>query len=163
MKTPTFLNSLLDFKRYSFKESIRRLVDTSWMTAKDKEKSMAHFPEDYNWKITLTDNLRKKDFQSYLDSDMGYLSWLFNYMYSDKGSLNGMTYCRLEHLEEDWASFLSLKEGMSLPHLNAMSGVNDIVGKVKEPKPQDCMSLYDDDLIKLIMKKDKPYFDFFGI
>jgi len=38
MKTRTFLSFILDFKRYSFKESIKRLLDTSWMTPQDKEK-----------------------------------------------------------------------------------------------------------------------------
>ena len=155
MKTPTFLNFILDFKQYSFKESIKRLIDPSWMSSKDKEKSLSYFPDSYNWNITLTDNLRKTEFQSYLNSKVGFFSWLFNYMYESKGSTNGATYCRLEHLEKDWSSFLG-KE-ISYPKLNTMSGVNSVFGNVREPKQKNYMSYYDDDLIKLIIDKDKDY------
>ena len=155
MKTPTFLNFILDFKPYGFKESIKRLIDPSWMNSKDKEKSLSYFPVSYNWDSTLTDNLRKTEFQSYLNSEIGYLSWLFNYMYEDKESIEGVTYCRLEHLEKDWSSFLGKK--ISYPKLNAMSGVNSVFGQVKEPKRKNYMSYYDDGLIKLIVDKDKDY------
>jgi|TARA_B100001964_G_scaffold1227_1_gene1455 hypothetical protein len=155
MKTSTFLNFILDFNKYSFKESIKRLLDTSWMTSQDKEKSLSHFVDSYNWNIKLTDNLRKTEFQSYLDSNIGYLSWLFNYMYEDKGSSDGVTYCRLEHLEKDWSSFLG--KDISYPKLNALSGVNSIFGQIKEPRQKNYMSYYDDDLIDLIMDKDRNY------
>ena len=153
MKTPTFLNFILGFKRYDFKESIKRLLDTSWMTSKDKEKSLSYFPDSYNWNINLTDNLRKTEFESYLDSKVGFYTWLFNYMYGDKGSTDGMTYCRLEQLENDWSLFLGKK--IFFPKLNAMSGINSIFGQVKEPRQKNYMSYYDDDLIGLIMDKDK--------
>ena len=155
MKTPTFLNFILDLKRYSFKESIKRLIDTSWMTPQDKEKSLLHFVDSYNWNITLTDNLRKTEFQSYLNSNIGFLSWLFNYMYEDKGSTEGVTYCRLEHLEKDWSLFLG-KE-ISYPTLNAISGVNSVFGNVKDPRQKNYMSYYDDNLIELIKDKDEGY------
>ena len=100
MKTSTFLNFILDFNKYSFKESIKRLLDTSWMTSQDKEKSLSHFVDSYNWNIKLTDNL---------------------------------------------------------PKLNALSGVNSIFGQIKEPRQKNYMSYYDDDLINLIMDKDRNY------
>ena len=155
MKTPTFLNFILDFKQYSFKESIKRLIDPSWMSSKDKEKSLSYFPASYNWNITLTDNLRKTEFQSYLNSNVGFLSWLFNYMYEYNGSTDGITYCRLEHLENDWSSFLGKK--ISYPKLNAMFGVNSVFGNIREPRQKKYMSYYDDDLIELIKTKDKDY------
>ena len=49
-------------------ESIRRLVDTSWMSSIDKERFLSHLPLSYNWKTTLTDNLRKDEGESYLNS-----------------------------------------------------------------------------------------------
>ena len=161
MKTPTFLNFILNFKRYNFKESIKRLIDTSWMSPEDKEKSLSYFPTSYNWNTTLTDNLRKTDFQSYLNNKIGFLSWLFNYMYGHQGTTDGITYCRLEHLEKDWSLFLEKK--ISYPKLNAMSGVNSVYGKVKEPRQKNYMSYYDDNLIELIMNKDKNYIKKIGI
>tara|TARA_R110000744_G_scaffold50415_1_gene109040 strand:+ start:940 stop:1635 length:696 start_codon:yes stop_codon:yes gene_type:complete len=149
MKTRTFLNFILDFKRYSFKESIKRLLDTSWMTPQDKEKSLAHAPSIYKWDIAWTDNLRKKELQSYLDSNLGFLSWLFNYMYEYKDNTKGVTYCRLEHLENDWSSFLNKK--VFIPKLNP------IFGSIKEPRQKNYMSYYDDELIELIENKDKNY------
>ena len=144
MKTPTFINFILDFKRYSFKESIMRLVDTSWMTSIDREKCLSHFPLTYNWEGTLLDNLRRTECQSYLDSGVGYLSWLFNYMYQYNGTTEGVTYRRLEDLK-------------NYPKLNAMSGYNSVIGKIREPKNSNYMSYYDDDLIQLILNKDGDY------
>lgn len=162
MKTPTFLNFLLDFKKYSFKESIKRLIDPSWMTAADKEKSLSHFPSDYNWDITLTDNIRKIDFEDYLNSKIGFFSWLFKYMYQDKGTTAQMTYCRLEHLERDWSLFLGNDVANNFfPKLNTMSGVNSIIGPVKEPRSKDYAVFYDDELLKLIQEKDKAFLDSF--
>ena len=153
MKTPTFLNFILGFKQYDFKESIRRLLDTNWMTSQDKEKSMSYFQNSHNWNTTLTDNLRKTEFQSYLDSEVGFFTWLFNYMYEYEGTTDGMIYCRLEHMEEDWSSFLN--EKISYPKLNAMSGINSIFGKVKEPRQKKYTDYYDDSLVKLIANKDR--------
>lgn len=162
MKTPTFLNFVLDFKRYSFKESIKRLIDTSWMTSVDKEKSLSHFPRDYNWNKTLIDNIRKVDFEDYLNSKIGFFSWLFNYMYKDKGTTGSMTYCRLEHLKRDWSLFLKNKVADNFfPKLNSMYGVNSIIGKVREPRSKNHAKYYDDELIKLIQEKDKAYLDSF--
>jgi hypothetical protein len=76
-------------------------------------------------------------------------------MYEHKGSTNKVTYCRLEHLENDWSSFLGKK--ISCPKLNAMSGVNSVFGNVKEPRQKNYMSYYDDDLIDLIIDKEKDY------
>tara|TARA_E500000305_G_C3927804_1_gene191334 strand:+ start:65 stop:760 length:696 start_codon:yes stop_codon:yes gene_type:complete len=144
MKTPTFINFILDFKRYSFKESIRRLVDTSWMTSVDREKCLSHFPLTYNWDGTLLDNLRRTECQSYLDSGVGYLSWLFNYMYQYNGTTKGVIYKRLEDLK-------------NYPKLNAMTGFNSIIGNIREPRNSNYMSYYDDDLIQLILNKDGDY------
>ena len=155
MRTPTFLNFILGFKRYDFKESIKRLLDTSWMSSKDKEKTLSYFPDSYNWNINLTDNLRKTEFKSYLDSKVGFYTWLFNYMYGYKGSTDGMTFCRMEHLEKDWSLFL--KKEIAYPKLNTMYGIHSVFGKVKEPRQKNYMSYYDDDLIELIMDKDKDY------
>ena len=44
-----------------------------------------------------------------------------------------------------------------------MSGVNSVFGEIKEPRNSDYMSYYDDELIKLIIEKDKSYLDFFGM
>ena len=70
-------------------------------------------------------------------------------------SSDGVTYCRLEHLEKDWSSFLG--KDISYPKLNALSGVNSIFGQIKEPRQKNYMSYYDDDLINLIMDKDRNY------
>tara|TARA_R100000687_G_C6435465_1_gene157907 strand:- start:968 stop:1456 length:489 start_codon:yes stop_codon:yes gene_type:complete len=155
MKTPTFLNFILDFKQYNFKESIKRLIDTSWMTSQDKKRSLSYFSTVYNWNTVLTDNLRKTEFQSYLNSEVGFLSWLFNYMYGYKNSTKGVTYCQLEYLEKDWSLFL--KKEVSYPKLNAMYDINSVFGKVKEPRQKNYMSYYDDNLIELITKKDGDY------
>ena len=144
MRTPTFLNFILDFKRYSFNESIRRLVDTSWMSSIDKERFLSHLPLSYNWKTTLTDNLRKDEGESYLNSEVGYLSWLFNYMYQLNGSTEGVSYHRLEDLNS------SVK-------LNAMSGEHYILGNIKEPRHEDYMSYYEDETIDLILHKENDY------
>lgn len=144
MRTPTFINFILDFKSYDFKESIRRLVDTSWMTSDDKERCLSHFPLSYDWDTTYTDNLRQTECQSYLTSGRGYLSWLFNYMYQINGNTDGVTYNRLENLKDCYK-------------LNATSGINSVFGEIKEPRNFDYMKYYDDDLIELILQKDKDY------
>ena len=144
MRTPTFLNFILDFTRYNFNESIRRLVDTSWMSSIDKERFLLHLPLSYDWKTTLTDNLRKEEGESYLSSEVGYLSWLFNYMYQFNGSTEGVSYHRLEDLNS------SVK-------LNAMSGEHYILGNIKEPRHEDYMSYYEDETIDLILHKENDY------
>tara|TARA_B100001964_G_scaffold43843_1_gene48802 strand:- start:123 stop:815 length:693 start_codon:yes stop_codon:yes gene_type:complete len=147
MKTLTFINKILDFKRYSFKEGIKKLVDTSWMSSTDRKKCLSHFSLEYNWNLIHIDNLRRAECQSYLESEVGYLSWLFNYMYQYNGSIKEVTYYRLEDLD--------LK---NYPRLNAMSGINSELGEeVKEPRHSDYMKYYDDELIELILYKDKNY------
>tara|TARA_R100000005_G_C4933993_1_gene161604 strand:+ start:220 stop:885 length:666 start_codon:yes stop_codon:yes gene_type:complete len=143
MKTPTFLNYILNFKRYGFKESIRRLIDTSWMDSIDKEQCLHHFPSNYNWDATLLDNLRKTECESYLNGDVGYLSWLFNYMYQYNGSTEGVTYNKLEDLKDH-------------PKLNSTS--NSVI----KPRKTDYMYYYDDDLIELILNKDADYINKFN-
>jgi len=164
MKTPTFLNYILDFKRYEFRETIRRLIDTSWMTYEDIDRALKHFPDEYDWNATLIDNLRKKECDSYLNSGKGFMSWLFDYMYSDPMvGTEGVFFCRTEHLEHDWQVFLKTQAPIRFPKLNRMSGLNPLIGQVKEPRRKDYMSYYDDELIKLIIEKDKSYLDFFGM
>ena len=149
MRTPTFLNFLIQpdnfsCQKFNFNESIRRLLDTSWMTSNDKERFLSRLQPSYDWKTTLTDNLRREEGESYLKSGVGFLSWLFNYMYQFNGSTDGVTYTRLEDLKNH-------------PKLNAMSGFNLNIGKIKEPRNADYMSYYEDDLIDLILHKDNDY------
>ena len=56
----------------------------------------------------------------------------------------GVTYRRLEDLK-------------NYPKLNAMSGYNSVIGKIREPKNSNYMSYYDDDLIQLILNRDGDY------
>ena len=96
MRTPTFLNFLIQpdnfsCQKFNFNESIRRLLDTSWMTSNDKERFLSRLQPSYDWKTTLTDNLRREEGESYLKSGVGFLSWLFNYMYQFNGSTDGVT------------------------------------------------------------------------
>ena len=143
MRTSTFLNFLLDFKQYDFKETIKRLIDTSWMTSTDKEKALKHFPQSYNWDAVRLDNLRKDEFQSYLDGDVGFLSWIFNYMYSKDGSTDKVKLCKLESLGKDWKKITG-KE-VSFKWLNSYTDSVDYI------------SQYDDEVINLIKEKDKDY------
>ena len=139
----TFLNFLLDFKQYDFKETIKRLIDTSWMTSTDKEKSLRHFPQSYNWDAVRLDNLRKDEFQSYLDGDVGFLSWIFNYMYSKDGSTDKVKLCKLESLGKDWKKITGNE--VSFKWLNSCTNGVDYI------------SQYDNELINLVEEKDKDY------
>ena len=116
----------------------------SWMTSNDKERFLSRLQSSYDWKTTLTDNLRREEGESYLKSGVGFLSWLFNYMYQFNGSTDGVTYTRLEDLKNH-------------SKLNATFGFNPNIGEIKEPRNSDYMSYYDDDTIDLILHKDKDY------
>ena len=143
MRTSTFLNFLLDFKQYDFKETIKRLIDPSWITSTDKEKALRNFPQSYNWDSERLDNLRKDEFQSYLNSDVGFLSWIFDYMYSKDGSTNNVKLCKLESIDKDWEKVTGKK--VSFKKSNSYTNGVDYIRQ------------YDDELINLIKEKDKNY------
>jgi len=141
--TGTFLNFLLDFKKYNLNESVQKLVDTSWMTTSDKNKALRHFPSFYDWDNARLDNLRKEEFNSYLNGDTGFLTWLFNYMYAVDGSTDKVSFCRLENLQEDW--FKNTGQNLSNIHYNSY---NDSPG---------CSENLNAETVALIKKRDKNY------
>lgn len=145
-RMPQVLNCILDYKDYSFKDSIKMLNDTSWMTDDDKKRALANFPDEYDWNDSCQ-NLIKSDFISYLESDDGFLTWLFKHMYSvDGGSVDDVHYCRLEQLDSDWIEFIGYP-------MNKFQKINatDVEFDVE----------FDDELKSLIKKKDKFYIDKF--
>lgn len=187
MGTKTILNFILDFKRYDFKESIKRLIDKSWMTDIDKEKALSHFPNTHNWEGKYLDNITKDDFISYLESDMGFFSWLIERMYLDENkSLQSVHLCRTEDLRREFIRFLTHSTNVSRKEINKLK-IN-IINKsnsdghhnnsyVKliydndpylsnnfgyESRDYDYKKYYDEELKELIYLKDKKYIDYFG-
>jgi len=168
----TFLNMLLNYARYDFKESTRRLIDLTWMTPKDIATAENHFPSSYDWNKKLTDNLTKQDFRSYLGCGRGFCSWLFQHMYAVDGSCENVQFCRAESLRADFKKMLILNIG-SLPHeierfideaprLNAMSGANPYLNVIPRPRDVDYHRYYDDQLASLVYEKDREMIDRYG-
>lgn len=102
MQTNTFLNFMMDYKHTSMEDTLERLIDPSWMTEKDIDNALKHFPEFYDYQNSRLDNLRKTEFIDYINSGKGFLTWLFDYMFSLNGSVKHMKFCRLESLVDDF-------------------------------------------------------------
>ena len=168
----TFLNMLLNFAKYDFKESIRRLIDVAWMTPKDIASAENHFPSSYDWNIKFTDNITKLDLRKYLGCGKGFYSWLFGHMYSVGGSCENVQFCRAESLRADFRTSLSSIIGNlpdeigrylnEAPKLNAMSGTNSYLNVIPRPRDADYRRYYDDRLASLVYEKDREMVDRFG-
>ena len=143
MRTYTFLNFMMDFKHTTMEDTIERLIDPSWMTEKDKDNALKHFPSFYDYENSKCDNLRKTEFLSYLNGGKGFLSWLFEYMYSIDGSIENVSFCKLESLSEDWYTHT----GKKLKETNSNS-FEDAPG---------CGAVLSDYLKSIINNKDKGY------
>jgi len=135
MQTGTFLNFMMDFKHSTMEDTLRRLIDPSWMKQKDIDNALQHFPSFYNYDDSKLDNLRKAEFLGYIKSGKGFLSWLFDYMFAINGSVEHMKFCKLEDLARDFKRHTNLDISSSL-HLNSFDdapGCGDILsGELKE-------------------------------
>lgn len=147
MQTQTFLNFMMDFKHSSMEDSLKRLLDPSWMTDRDIEVALSHFPAYYDYDDEKLDNLRKKEFLAYLDSGEGLLTWLFKYMFVVDGRVSDVKFCKLESLAQDFKRITSIDIGDS--NLNSF---DDAPG---------CGDILSDELKALIRKKDNKYIHIF--
>ena len=142
---PNFvLLNIFDFKEYDFVESITKLLDLSWMTEYDKERAIFNFPESVNWDI-VQHNFSKDNLKSYLDGDIGFLTWVFKHMYEVDGSVDGVVFCKTENLDLDWENFTGHKH-KPFPTLRRSVDYST-----------DNTQHYTDELIDLIKHKDEEY------
>lgn len=144
MKTNTFLNFMMDFKHTTMEDTLKRLIDPSWMTSKDKVNALKYFPVFYDYDATRLDNLRKTEFLSYLNSGKGFLTWLYEYMYSINNYCEDVSLCKLETLSKDWRQHT----GLDFVEIHSNS-FDDAPG---------CGDSLSDELKELIRNKDKQYF-----
>jgi hypothetical protein len=156
MKTPMFLNFVLNFKKHNFNDAITKLIDTSWMTDLDKKTALDNFPSE-NTNHWRSDNMLKSDFESYINGDIGFLTWTFKHMFELHGFDFGVTYCKLETLDSDWGKFVEYKN-RPFPEYNTLfQSHNSICGKVEEPRERGHSKYYNKELIDLIKRKDNEY------
>jgi hypothetical protein len=168
----TFMNMLVNYAKYDFKESIRRLIDVTWMTPRDIANAENHFPCSYDWSMKLTDNLTKQDCRNYLGFGKGFYSWLFEHMYAVGGSCETVQFCKAESLRADFKEMLSLYIGSlpdeieqflnKAPKLNAMSGMNSYLNVIPRPRDVDYRRYYDDQLASLVYERDREMIDRYG-
>ena len=145
MQTGTFLNFMMDFKHTTMEDTLERLLDPSWMTEKDIENALKHFPSFYDYDNSRLDNLRKTEFLDYINSGKGFLSWLFEYMYSVNGTTENVKLCKLESLVEDFKENTGIK--LVDAHENSFE---DAPG---------CGIILSDKIKNLIMEKDRYYIE----
>ena len=145
MQTGTFLNFMMDFKHTTMEDTLERLLDPSWMTEKDIENALKHFPSFYDYDNSRLDNLRKTEFLDYINSGNGFLSWLFEYMYSVNGTTENVKLCKLESLVEDFKENTGIK--LVDAHENSFE---DAPG---------CGIILSDKIKNLIMEKDRYYIE----
>jgi hypothetical protein len=196
MKTPTFLNFVLRYKKKEFKDAIKHLLTMcpSDTNKEEKEEMLKRFPYHYNLFKPFIDNLRKTEFESYFKSGVGYYTWWIDYIYQREDTFKDIHFIETKNLNKGLIKYLGQFE--DLPHdeikhyikntekENATCCENKLLVDAKKHKrskgkhelvkdtteavrgiielrDEDYKKYYDQELIDLILEKDKKYIDHF--
>jgi hypothetical protein len=116
MKTPTFLNYVLRYKKKDFKDAIKHLLTMCPSNTSEEEKKeiLKRFPYNYNLFRPLIDNLRKTEFEDYFKSGVGYYTWWIDYIYQREDTFKDIHFIETKNLNEELIKYLS--QFKDLPH-----------------------------------------------
>ena len=150
------LGKILDSQVYEFNKTIKILLSPK--SKEEKVQILNNFPKNVAWN-DVRENIRRKYISQYLNNDLGFFTWYFEYMYGK--DLDNIYFCKTENLREDFINTL-VEINCSITNEAHKHILEAPVLHSFKPKEINRFNIYDDELKELIYTKDRKYIEYFN-